>query len=460
MRLRLLAVGIVVATGACDARSTEPSWASLPDLPDAAAMPPESPPLDAALVEPASPASSTLPGDAARLIDAGPTHTTPERDAAQFADAPPPVDARASWPLGMNDVTILTPRPAAMSSPVLLRGTDLAEDGAPLVPRDLFDRLEDEACLRYRGYEICEGQIALFSPMDYERLHLVAVRFDLCDRNLPGECAEGEDGRLRLVWQPLQNDSWFGDAALHAFCSIPSAELPSALTTLRELARMQAAPVSAPLSVSPGLSDPLKQAAYAERLRAFVRKHAQRARLVRFSVMAQPQTSQVRWLMRGLERRADGVFHSIVVPGSTHVQQDLFARGLGFEATPQIDLPSGLTGIMTPSMFEAASRETQTAMLEALLAVDHPLKVAPDTAPCAACHTSTTLLDSREAAVDVLPLRGGYVSSYDLSINTGMTPRERGSVRALGYSRDRLFISRRVIHETAQVLTEIERRFP
>jgi hypothetical protein len=136
--------------------------------------------------------------------------------------------------------------PANMKSPVLLRGSDLGQDGAPLVPRDSYDRLDRPACSGS-----CAGEHAVLEALDYERLHLVVVRFDLCDRNLPGTCADGDDGRLRLVWQPMRGDAEFADAGLHAFFAIPNSQLRSAPATLRELAQLQGAPTASALAVSP-----------------------------------------------------------------------------------------------------------------------------------------------------------------------------------------------------------------
>jgi hypothetical protein len=444
LQLRLLTVGVFVVLGACDGRSAERSSgdSAAADIEDAAAGSPDSAALDAA-----------------QLVDAAPLADAAATDAAPVADAAARADAGPSWPLGMNDVTILTPLPASMTAPVLLRGSDVGQDGAPLVPKDLYDRLGGFACIGSAGSSACFGEPVLLETLDYEQLHLVAVRFDLCDRNLPGTCADGEDGRLRLVWQPMRSETFFDDAGLHAFFSIPNAQLPSALATLRELAQLQGAPVTSALAVSPGLSNPGKPG-YAEGLRAFVRAYAQRAQLVRLALNAQPVIfSQVRWRMRGLERRADGVFQEMVIPGSAAVQQDVILRGVGYETTPAVDQPAGLAGVLTESVFDAASFDAKTTLVDALLAVDHPLKVAPDTTPCVACHTSTVLLEARAPGEDVQQqqLRGAYVTSHNVSITANRSLR---TTRALGYMIKTPVISRRVAHETAQVLTEIERRFP
>src|SRR4029079_6595712 len=116
-----------------------------------------------------------------------------------------------SQPLDMNDVTILTPLPQSIATPVLLRGSDLADDGTTLVPRPLFDRLVIDAS---------PGRPIHLLDTAYERLHLVAVRFDLCDRHRPGACPADEDARMRLVFQPISATSGADDVGFSAFYTI------------------------------------------------------------------------------------------------------------------------------------------------------------------------------------------------------------------------------------------------
>ena len=131
----------------------------------------------------------------------------------------------------MNDVTILAPLPLSRETPVLLQGTDLADDGTAMVPRALFDRLARS--------EDGLGSSPILNAATYERLHLVAVRFDLCDRHLPGPCPEAEDARMRLVFQPLSQSVVTGDvtaddAGFHAFYAIRKDEIAGAIASLRD----------------------------------------------------------------------------------------------------------------------------------------------------------------------------------------------------------------------------------
>jgi hypothetical protein len=63
-------------------------------------------------------------------------------------------------------------------------------------------------------------------------------------------------------------------------------------------------------------------------------------------------------------------------------------------------------------------------------------------------------------AIDPLTLPARYTSTFDLSIAGGESAQTRFTIRALGYLRKVPMISQRVANDTAQTLTEIERRFP
>src|SRR5205085_4842666 len=125
----------------------------------------------------------------------------------------------------------------------LLRGTDLADDGTSLVPRALFDRLVANSALG----------TPILAPETHGRLQLVAVRFDLCDRHLPGPCPDAENARMRLVFQPLSDVSGAQDAGFHAFYTIGNDEIAGAVVALRDLARTVPAQ-NGPLRVSPALA--------------------------------------------------------------------------------------------------------------------------------------------------------------------------------------------------------------
>jgi hypothetical protein len=352
----------------------------------------------------------------------------------------------------MNDVTILAPLPLSSSTAVLLRGSDLADDGTAFVPRGLFDRLAAADVL---------GTSPVLNAATYDRLQLIAVRFDLCDRHLPGVCPESEDARMRLVFQPLQPDGGADDAGFHAFYTVRTDEITGAVAALRELA-LSAPPQTGALRVSPALGAGEPEA-YATTLRAFIKRYGGDTRLVRLTMNAQPQVfAQVRWVFRGVEKQGEAFVDMPVLGGkASDISESVILNGSSFDVTPITDTPSGLLGAIQKSLFDAANETQQRDYLSALAAVENPLTHTAETLACVACHVTTFLTSSRgaDSSLDPLTLPARYSSKRDLSTAAGMSATTRG-IRALGYNGREPMISQRVVNDTAQTLTEIEQRYP
>jgi hypothetical protein len=356
-------------------------------------------------------------------------------------DAHVPTESRA---LGMNDVTMLLPLPSSPSAPVLM-----TIDG--LVPAALYDRVA-----------IQPGDVA--TPL--EDFHVVAVRFDLCDRGEPGECPAGADGRVRLVLQPLLPTSEAFDLALHAFYPIPAAELGGVVDELRALAAIQDIPATAALAVHPAVAR--GDTAYTDALRALVARYASEDRLMRLTLFAQNAfTASLNWAFRGVERHDLGAaFEDMVIPGIGVGQQRTIligaAAAITYDTMPIADAPPGFGTAIYAEQFAAASPAERTVALEALVAADNPMIHAANSVQCIACHTATFLTEQRSAAagVDPLAIAGRYTSDYPLATTGGTSATSERSLRALGYLFGEPMISQRVVNDTAQVLTEIEARFP
>ena len=363
---------------------------------------------------------------------------------------------RPFYPLGMNDVTILAPLPASLDKPVLLRATDLADDGSGLVPQALVDRL--------LGSGPFGEAIATFAPV-YGSLHLVAVRFDLCDRHLPGACPEAEDARMRLVFQPLLDPPRAQDVGFHAFYSIRNDEISGAVAALRKLATLAPAQTG-PLGVSLalGAADPEP---YANQLRAFVRRYGGEARLVRLTMNALDlKFSALVWSLRGLEKKGT-VFSEMTIPGTTEMSGEVAERvtltgNPGYDTAPNTDTPAGLRVALSQLKFDAADPTNKRTALAALAAVESPLTATAETVACVGCHVSTVVMSARNtsSAIDPLTLPGRYTSKFDLATTGGKSAQTPTTLRALGYLGQQPMISQRVVNDTAQALTEIEQRFP
>jgi hypothetical protein len=291
-------------------------------------------------------------------------------------------------------------------------------------------------------------------------LHLVAVRFDLCDRPLPGACPEIDDARMRLVFQPMFTDGLAQDAGFHAFYAIRNDEIAGAVAALRELA-MIAPPQTGALRVSPALGAANPEP-YATKLRAFVKRYGGEARLVRLTVNAQPEiAAQVRWELRGVEKKGDA-FVDIPIGGSTAISESVILQGdPGYNVTPVTDTPPGLLGAIVQNTFESANTAQRRDYLAALAAVDNPMSHTAETVACVACHVSTVVMNMRATAsvIEPLTIPGRYTSKFDLSISGGNAATTRAT-RALGYLGRQPVISQRVVNDTAQTLKEIEERYP
>jgi hypothetical protein len=293
-------------------------------------------------------------------------------------------------------------------------------------------------------------------PDAYEALQLVAVRFELCDRNRPGPCSETEDGRLRLVLQPYSSLSGFDDVGLHAFFSIPAAEIPAVVSDLRALARIQSAPLTAPLDVNPALA--AGNVAYADALRALVRRIAGEQSFVRLTFNAQPsQASAVRWVLRGVEIR-DGALTDVVIPGIAGSTEGVVTSGRGFAADPVSNTPEGMAEVMPDRSFDTASEERKRELIAVLAAAENPNVSATDTVSCVACHVTTQLAHIRTTPEFAATITGRYTSSYDLTVLGAL--RTKRTLRALGWMHRDMIISQRVVNDTAQLLLELQERFP
>lgn len=357
----------------------------------------------------------------------------------------------------MNDATILVPLPAKATDAIIAKGTDIAADATALVPQALFDRLVAGSAETFNQ--------PILPPETRDQLHVVAVRFDLCDRPAPGVCPASDDARMRVVFQPM-NDS-FGalDVGFHAFYRIANAEIPEALAAVRALAATATVQQSGALRMSPELTAS-PSGAYATKLRAFLTKYGGDTRIVRLTVNAQPLVfAQIRWMLRGVELKG-GAFVDMGIVGSTAVEESVLLAGAagspGFDVKPAADAPVGLAVALSESAFAGANDKGKRDALAALVAVENPLSHSAETVACVACHTSTVLSAARAAAlgVDLATVPGRYSSTRDLSVAGGKSNEADRTIRALGYIGKTPMISQRVVNDTAQTLAEIEQRFP
>lgn len=344
---------------------------------------------------------------------------------------------------GLNDVSILVPLPLN-EVPVLLRAGDLGASGQPLITRSLYDALV---------YSPSLGEDMIFEA--YDRLQVVGVRFDLCDRVEAGPCKHLEPV-LRVVFQPVAGAE-AADIAFHAFYRIPQAERDGLLEQLGQLAALQALPTSSALQVSPELKrEP--NGAYARSLRALLTRFCGASTLRRLTFFAQPDSlAAIRWEMRGLEMTEKGPVQ-LTIPNTASGTQVIQLLGDDVVPSDSADVPSGFSRATRRSEFEAATSSQRLLSLGALVEVDNPLLRNTDTLQCVTCHASTFLTTDRSARAELnaTQVGGRYrAASFDLGVGAGISSSTQASMRAFGWFFDQPAISQRVVNESAQVLVEL-----
>jgi hypothetical protein len=351
--------------------------------------------------------------------------------------------------LGMNDVTILLPLPADATQPVL---TGIFDQAVPLVEPAWFDAMVfTRRDLGSKGGEY-------FTANSF---HVVAVRIDLCDRQALGPCPAGADGRLRLVAQPIvgePNGVHALDIGIHLFYPIPAAELAGVIAELRALAELQDAP-DGPLAVSTGASDP----AYLAKLRALVLRYADWHHLVRFTANGQHDGSVGNsWLFRELDQTADGTsYDQIVIPNAQAIQQNALLQGgdVSYVSSEVTDVPAGLLAAIAGSTFAQLDGAGKAGAVDAIAAMENPTLHDAFDSQCLGCHVGTYIGAYRagELAIDPATSPSWYHNAkHDLTV----APTNARRVRGLGYFDTEVVISQRVANDTANVLDEIETRFP
>ena len=377
-----------------------------------------------------------------------------QADASTPADAPSdaggfvPTESHA---LGLNDISMLIQLPEdPFYGTSFVRMTGFP-GGGELVPRDGFAQL-------------------VTTPGDvehaYEEFHLVALRFDLCDRSTPMPCVVGADGQLRIVFQPVAGGPVADDVALHAFYPIPSADLAPVVNELRALARIRDFQTASPLAVHELLVSTAPPSEYAKRLRALVAAYASADRLVRLSLFAQDaQATSFNWVFRAVERTGNG-FSELMISSVASTQQRTILVDPPWPPTyatsPVVDDPVGLQLALDSNQFAAATPQQKQAALAALAAAQNPTTTTFHNEQCVNCHVATILTVRRaaQAGVDPATIPGTFTSARNVSIQFGMSGSSDVSLRAFGWFHQYPAISNRVANDTAQVLDEIDQRFP
>jgi hypothetical protein len=359
------------------------------------------------------------------------------------SDAPPSDAPLETQALGMNDISFVAPT-LGLDTSMKMTGIGGTRD---LVPRELYARLATS-----------HGDII----NDFEEFVIFGIRFDLCDRVATGPCPEAADGSFRLVFQPklVQTDA-AADVGVHAFYTIPAAELGFVINELRAIARLN--------GTGPQVGGPLTEfhnssVVGQQRFHALLNRYVNTDRLIRLALMGQDARSSTSHVVfRGIELH-DGQWSDTVVAGLGATQQDaaLTDTDPSYDVTPVVDSPANFALTLTSSSFNAAVPAAQRDALDALVATQNPLLHTSTTVQCITCHTSTYLGVHRAqvAVIGLGTLPSRFKTTQDVQLTAGISATSPSSLHAFGWLGPQVAISQRVANETAMVLDEIQQRFP
>lgn len=364
----------------------------------------------------------------------------------QMPDGGPP-DAPVMLPrLGLNDVSVLFPRPETLDAPGYLRPEDEGARGV-LLPQDVFDTVP--------GFPVV--------PRDgiaYARMRVLSLRFDACGGN--GEVCVPQ---IRLVMQPIATDGTPRDSALHLFYELTDEETPTLVRELRQLRLLAPEVLDSPLDVHASLLAQGVEGAYGTALRELVLRYAGEQNLVRMTFFLRAPPAQEVWFFGGFERR-DGVMTVMdivaVGRGNQRVIRPILADGYQFDVTPNAATPEDGRVLLTSAAAEAADDEARRAAMASYVRLENPHIYVPDALPCAGCHVSgfITAEAERRFGLRSADFEGDvFTSRFDLSVR-GPSATTPSSLRAFGWFGDEPMIVPRTIHESAHVVEDIETRFP
>jgi hypothetical protein len=356
------------------------------------------------------------------------------------------------WPkLGLNDLSVLMPLPASPETPWTLAPNSTGLKGE-LLPIATFDEIP--------GFPVIPAD-----ALDYWRMRVVSIRFVGCEPK-----PQGCQAQIRLIMQPINDDGSARDSALHLFYDIDDDEMAEVVRTLRWL-RTQAPEVAdSPLDVHAGLAAQGFDGAYGQGLVGLILTHAGEENLTRMTFFLRAPPAVEVWFFGGFDF-LDGNVETMNIVGVGQGNQRVILQpnasvtdpAYEYEVNPPGLMPEDGHVLYTSLSAETATDEERRAAFASYLRVENPTLYNPEQLPCAGCHLSTFVTaDARrrfgfadeDFASDVY-----QNADLDLSLR-GDAANQPSSLRAFGYFKRDVMISQRVINSTADVLADIETRWP
>lgn len=347
--------------------------------------------------------------------------------------------------LGLNDVSVLFPLPASATTPGYLTPVSTGDRGM-LLPRVVFDKVP-------------AFPVALPDGLDYDRLRVVGARFDGCFQTNAG-C----EAQIRLVMQPIDDDGSSRDSALHLFYRLSPADLALVVADLRSLHALAPEAHGAPLDVHPALVQQGVTGAYGAAVTALLLRFAGDQNLTRMTFFLRAPPLVEVWFFGGFDRANDTLTPMQIVGVPNGIQRVIHtpaASGFAYDFAPVEAQPEDTSSLLSSDKAKLLSNADAKTAYASFLRIENPKVHGPEALPCAGCHVSTVVTRFAENALGMssLGMPDAFTSPRDLTLR-GHAATTPSSLRAFGWFKTQAMISRRVVHETASVLDDLDARFP
>jgi len=362
----------------------------------------------------------------------------------------------------MNDATIVFPLPRSAGEMNQLLAPQGAGRGGALLPLKYWQRIPS----------INQGE---HSARTYRNLRLVAVRIDPCFK-FRGDCLP----QIRFVWQPIDkavygSASPYGleakDAAVHTFYTLQPDEFRRFVADYQQLrSSMPMIRVDAPLQVHPLMQKQGLGGAFSRDFRQLLLNYCGEQNLWRVTSMS-TLVGGDKWEFRGFNI-VDGKPVEIVIPRTGNARAQSFFVSLASDReyrngriSPAPLGEDNLNLILRDSRaINARDADTLKGLGTSVARIENPAIHSPETMDCVSCHSTQvagTLLFGNVPWLGRDPqiTRHAFRSSSPLLQSLATTRNIPRVFRALGYFEKTPVLSRRVINETAVVVSQLNEDF-
>ncbi|MCU0809634.1 MAG: hypothetical protein MUE59_01120 [Thiobacillaceae bacterium] len=362
----------------------------------------------------------------------------------------------------MNDATIVYPLPRSAGEMNQLLAPQDAGPGGALLPLKYWRRIPS----------INQGE---HSTRTYGNLRLVAVRIDPCFK-FRGDCLP----QIRFVWQPIDKAVYGSasphgleakDAAVHTFYTLQPDEFRRFVSDYQQLrSSMPMVAMDAPLQVHPLMQKQGLGGAFSRGFRQLLLNYCGEQNMWRVTSMS-TLVGGDKWEFRGFNI-VDGKPVEIVIPRTGNARAQSFFVSLVSDReyrngriSPAPLGEDNLNLILRDSRaINARDADTLKDLGASVARIENPAIHSPETMDCVSCHSTQvagTLLFGNVPWLSRDPqiTRHAFRSSSPLLQSLATTRNIPRVFRALGYFEKTPILSRRVINETAVVVSQLNEGF-